>query len=635
MDDVLTAAPANSTPPAPATERGSRAADAAVLSAWSLAIIITSGLAILVLLDRLAVAGWFAAIPPLEPGAEASPRLAGPLGYWNALGAWCAVALVLLTLAAGHVARRPVAALCGAAMPLVLAAAYLTYSRGAILSALIGLAAALWLAPRRAQSVAFVSALLLPSLAAVGVVALDEGVALARDSAARGLPPCWDSPSSAARQPGSGASRRAAWRSGKPSGSGCATRSRRGASAPSLARARPSDRAGVRCCRAPRRRRRRRAAPGVHRGVPADDRCPQPPRDLSSNGRAQLWRAAWDAWRAQPGGTGRDTFRFSFDREAPIGFTARDAHNLYLERLSERGPAGLLALLALIAAGAAALLVSRRAARRSAPAAGLVAATTGGLTALLAGAAVDWYLEIPALCALSLGLLAAGMVPWAYGRRAQALAGLAAAAALSGFAAWQFVPAPSVRAVEASQRAVRAGDLRAAAREADRAIAADRASTAGFVQAALVAEQRGELRVAASRLAQARALISDDWRTWALTARVEAEAGRPAQAWAAFNRGARARPGGMLFLGFNGPRSVGAAERACRSDTAVEEEHCERLPRADGGWELVNDPRQPGAAPLPLVTAERLREWTFSPNPACASEQGRWRRSLVARPVRR
>src|SRR4051794_8969015 len=74
----------------------------------------------------------------------APQRLSFPLTYWNAVGIVAGLALVLLAgLTAGRAEARTTRVLAAAAMPVVTAALILSYSRGGIAAALVGLVA--WL----------------------------------------------------------------------------------------------------------------------------------------------------------------------------------------------------------------------------------------------------------------------------------------------------------------------------------------------------------------------------------------------------------------------------------------------------------------------------------------------------------
>jgi O-Antigen ligase len=566
---------------------------------WIALLAPTAGLALVLLADRLTLAGIWPPLPPLGPGGPPSPRISEPLGYWNAVGLWCGVTCIVHLLAAAHLDRRSVRRIAGAVIPLVLAAGYLTYSRGAILTAILGLTTALALAPRRRAALLLLGAVLAPAAAAIGVVAADTGVAfgtaVARPWTLLAL--------------------------GVAAGAGALLADR--SASPALAARTISAQQRIgRAIDARVGRRRALALGGIMIAVLVGGQAQSVARsfdapyrpvtdvrsrygDMSSGGRTLLWRAAWDAWRAHPGGTGADTFRLSFDHVAPLGFTARDAHSVYLERLSERGLLGLGSFLAAMAIGAAALAASWRAARGDARSGGLVAAAAGGLAAIMGGAALDWYWEIDGVRALAFVLLAAGLMPLALRGRQLALPalvsrGLAFPAVVSlALAAMQFAPDREARAIAASQAAVRAGDLTAARRAADRAIALEPHRTTGLVQRALISELAGRPAAAVDDLRAAFRRTPGDWRIAALLARANAETGKLESALGAMRTGRRARPAGQFFSIWVGPAVTPGFPRPCTGTVQLEREHCERLPRADGSWELPGEPRAAARAPLP------------------------------------
>lgn len=141
--------------------------------------------------------------------------------------------------------------------------------------------------------------------------------------------------------------------------------------------------------------------------------------DLTGHGRAELWRAAADAWRDSPVlGQGAGTYARSLvERTGDLAAPA-NAHSLYLETLAELGVVGLVLLLAFVAL---ALLGAR--------AASAVAAAAVAAWAL--HAAVDWTWQLPA--ATLPAVLAAGALTRT-GRRAPG-APVAAAALVLGIAA--------------------------------------------------------------------------------------------------------------------------------------------------------------------------------------------------------
>jgi O-antigen ligase len=155
--------------------------------------------------------------------------------------------------------------------------------------------------------------------------------------------------------------------------------------------------------------------------------------DLSGNGRNEQWHTAWQQVRAHPVlGSGAGTSAEFWMQHRRIPGTVHDVHNLYLETLAELGPFGLLLL------GIA--LGTPLAAVRRARAAPLATAICGAYAAFLLHAGADWDWEMPAVMLTALfcgiGLLAAGRLdrePNAV-RRSVRVTGLAATAALFGFA---------------------------------------------------------------------------------------------------------------------------------------------------------------------------------------------------------
>lgn len=175
--------------------------------------------------------------------------------------------------------------------------------------------------------------------------------------------------------------------------------------------------------------------------------------NLSSNGRTENWRAAWQEAEAHPvlGGGAGSYVQFWF-RYRPGDWTVHDAHNLYLETLAELGPVGLALLVFTLAVPFAAI---RRA--RASP---LAAIACGAYVAFLLHAAVDWDWEMPAV---TLTGLFSAVVLLAAGRRdrgprslgpAVSVAGVALVAGLFAFA---LVALLGNSAVSASSKSADAG----------------------------------------------------------------------------------------------------------------------------------------------------------------------------------
>ena len=98
--------------------------------------VVVGGIALAALMTRL-----FPATFPIEAG-RAPSRLAFPLTYWNSLGIFCAVGLVLaLHCSAGGAYGRVTRVLAAGALPVIAVTLYFTFSRGGIAAAVVGLVA--------------------------------------------------------------------------------------------------------------------------------------------------------------------------------------------------------------------------------------------------------------------------------------------------------------------------------------------------------------------------------------------------------------------------------------------------------------------------------------------------------------
>ena len=128
-------------------------------------------------------------IVELSQSARAGGRLEQPITYWNAEGALAAMGLVLCARIAGDPTRpRGLRVAAAAVAPILGAGTYLTYSRGAIAVAVLGLVVLVALMPTRAQLRAAALALVAGVAAAAGcsllpAVASLDGAHATRDGA--------------------------------------------------------------------------------------------------------------------------------------------------------------------------------------------------------------------------------------------------------------------------------------------------------------------------------------------------------------------------------------------------------------------------------------------------------------------
>jgi hypothetical protein len=253
---------------------------------------------------------------------------------------------------------------------------------------------------------------------------------------------------------------------------------------------------------------------------------------FSGNGRAGLWRLAWDDAQNHPVlGAGAGTYeRYFLVHQPPDESRVRDAHGLYVETLAELGPFGLAML---IAALVVPLTLLPRARRHP-----LVPAAAGAYVAYLAHTGVDWDWELPGvtlvglLCGVSILLAARKWRPPRALPPPARVVVAALAVATAGFAAFALL---GNAALSRSHTARTQGHLVRAAADARRARAL-------MPWSPLPWEALGQAQLAAGLGADARrsfrkAISMDDrdWRLWydlagASTGRAERRALRRAVA---------------------------------------------------------------------------------------------------------
>jgi O-antigen ligase len=345
----------------------------------------------------------------VSPGPVAD-RLSYPLTYWNAMGVFAAIGVVLaLGLTTSAREPRAVRLLAAAALPVAATALLLTLSRGAILAGLAGVVVVL--AAGRGEGAigglaAAAAGAVLPVLAVLGADAVTSdryataagqaeghhvalilglGVLLALLVRALALPLDRRTLAWTARRarrtggPGSRA-RRLAW----PAAGALAV-------LVVVVVAARSDAV------------HRQYSQFVHGGFTTTG---GPDRLLAatSNGRLELWRVSLQGFRDHPlHGTGAGTFQTHWTRERRVDQDVVDAHSLYIEVLGELGLPGLLLVVTAIGLALAGFARRARGPSRAAPAALLAAGVTWALHA-----GVDWDWEMPAtgFWIFSLGALA-------------------------------------------------------------------------------------------------------------------------------------------------------------------------------------------------------------------------------------
>ena len=307
---------------------------------------------------------------------SAGDRLAQPLTYWNATGAFAALGLILAAALAGAPGRSDaVRAGAAATAPALGLALYLTFSRGGLGAAAAGFAILLALAPTRAQLRAALLVVAAAALPAVATLAL-PAVAQEQSGPSQGAAMLALLVVLAAA---------AALIARRPAPADARLPRMRLAAAGALALALAASAFAV---------------SRVERQSGRDDPAASPGRLASvQSNRYAYWKVALRTFGDHPlDGVGSGGFQAEWLRERPFREPVRDAHSLYLETPAELGLVGLALVLALIGSIAVA-------ARRA------VAVHPGAVAALAAfalHAGVDWDWEMPALSLAALVL--AGLV---------------------------------------------------------------------------------------------------------------------------------------------------------------------------------------------------------------------------------
>jgi O-antigen ligase len=481
----------------------------------------------------------------------AGPRLRYPLGYWNANGAVCGIAVAMLLWSSRHAALSALRWLSVAAIPPALVCLYFTYSRGGLLSLLVAVGLLLVLSRDRLWLLATVA------IGAIGALPAVLAVQARRDLAE-------NLPTQAAVDQGLTVAlillagiglalllfallRQTERRAGALTGRAVSL-----SRDPKLLRLTALTIAVL--------------AIGLLIAVGGrawdqfsspDLQFPDNPEkhfgQLSGAGRHDFWRVAVDAFGEKPVlGVGAGAYEFAWEKGRTINLPVHDAHSLYLEAFAELGVVGGLLVLALVGfclyTGFAAWRGSPQPARE------LYAVLLAAMAAFAVGAGFDWFWEIAGVGAIF--FLAAGVVvsmrcaqlasvpndgtTSAEGRRyGLAVAGLAtawlAAVALVG-------PLLVDREIVASQNAAAAGNLGSAVDHADNARSIEPWAASPYVQLGLLAELEGNYPVAASRLTQAIEREDRNWQLYYLRARVESEAGEVAAAQADLERARELNP---------------------------------------------------------------------------------------------
>jgi tetratricopeptide (TPR) repeat protein len=242
--------------------------------------------------------------------------------------------------------------------------------------------------------------------------------------------------------------------------------------------------------------------------------------------RYAYWRAAYHAFESDPvRGIGPGSFEFYWSRNGTTDQLIRNPHSLYLQKLSELGLAGFVAI---VVALAGLLWGAIEARRRWITEADLAAG--GGLLAafvvFVVYAGVDWMWEMGAIGTLAMG--GAAVVGASRFRRAAPLSGWARVGLtlLALVAAASLVPTlVSTERTRDSGTALAQGDPARGVRLADDAIRAEPWAASPYAQKALALLAEGRLTEARDEINRAIDREKTNWRWLLIRAQIDSRAG--------------------------------------------------------------------------------------------------------------
>lgn len=467
-------------------------------------------------------------------------RLSYPLGYWNALAAWSAMAIAAGLSLSAQLRSPSLRAACLAPVPIAGLALYLTFSRGGVVAAAVGLATGLVLARHR---LTFAIHALAAASACVGLVLV-----------ARSNPAILDATEDALWWPLFAAlpvaASLVAW---------VATRTQQ----TGMDRRRVPARAGIAlggvllvlglagAALAGRDAASTAAEQLTSDAYPSQEGDPAARLTSLEGARDELWASSVRAFASAPfTGLGAGTFEFWWTQDVPGGEALREPHSLYLGQLAELGSPGLAATL-LALGGLVAAALGAVASARAGTSVALLSALTCGLIVYLTQAAVDWLWESTALTILVMsGAAVAVVASGARERRPRhRLRGWSLVAVLAGAVVAGAVMVPGVVSTErvrASFASLVIGRAGESERIASDAVAAQPWAASPYAARALARTSQGRLAAASADARRAIAREPGNWRHPLLLAGIQAVSGNADAAERALRDAQDLRPGRQL-----------------------------------------------------------------------------------------
>jgi O-antigen ligase/polysaccharide polymerase Wzy-like membrane protein len=285
---------------------------------------------------------------------------------------------------------------------------------------------------------------------------------------------------------------------------------------------------------------------------------------LSGNGsgRWQFWEAALDEFRDAPfHGHGAGSYEAWWAAHGTIPMFVRDAHSLYLEALGELGIGGGL----VIAVFALGLVVAvRRVLRTEGPGRATAAALAAAFAAYAVAAGIDWMWELTAVSVFGIAVLGLLCGPATFPAvRPRGTGGFSlerhpparrrfTLVAVGLGVAWllicaQAIPLLAQLQIGDSQEAALRGDHAGALGDAFAARKLEPWASSPYLQLALLKEEDADLQAARGWIAKAIDRDREDWRLWLVAARIETKQGAIGAARASLAQAARLNPRSPLF----------------------------------------------------------------------------------------
>jgi O-antigen ligase len=456
-------------------------------------------------------------------------RLSWPIGYWNGLGALCALSVGLLAWLGGNAATRAGRTLAVAAMPLTILCLYATTSRGGMIAAAIALIVLIAAGPRRLR------------FAASSAVGLAAGGAL-----------IWVASSKSALFDHPGTDNAAT--------QGDQVLVMLVAALAIAAVARYLLDPAITRVSGPRLERRTWLGIAIGAAVilivaivisdPAErwEEFKSPPTigdtagerhvfaRSGSSGRWQFWSTAYDAFETEPfRGIGAGGYPAWWNQHGTLASDTRNAHSLAMDSLAELGVLGFVVVIVFF--GAVAVVGIRRV-RSVADPTGAAAAALAVFAAGCVGVAADWNWDLPAVftpaivaAALLTGPATLGADPPRAPVRgvARSRRRFAAGVAVLGFA-WVAICASGLLLaaryeLTASRHAADDRDFTKAAQQANNAIDLEPWAAEPRRQLAEVLFEAGNLPEAGKAIDEAIARDREDPALWLVRAQVQLASG--------------------------------------------------------------------------------------------------------------